>query len=131
MRRRPCAAPSQKALVSGLGCGAGILRSAVAMTLLPLQDDGGAAVPCAERPAGAMREREVTVLHLHLGMGLAAKLPHRLDHLGHAAAIGGVIVAEAAAVGVEGQLPRAGDEVAVGDEASAAAARRETQVLEA
>jgi hypothetical protein len=38
-------------------------------------------------------------------VGLAAQLPHRLDHLGDAAAVGRVVVAQATAVGVEGQRP--------------------------
>src|SRR4029450_4248040 len=129
MRSRPCAAPSQKALVSGFGCGAGIFRSLLAMALLPLQDDGSAAVPRAQRAAGAVGQRELTVLHLHPGMALAAGLPYGLPPLGHPAPVGRVIVAEAAAVRVEGQLPRARDEVAIGDEAAAAPPGAEAQGL--
>ena len=68
--------------------------------------------------------------HLHAGMGLAAQLAHRLDHLGHAAAVGRMVVAQAAAVGVERQPADAGDEVAVGNEAAALALGAEAQVLE-
>jgi hypothetical protein len=78
-------------------------------------------VPRAERTARAMRNRQVAVRHLHLGMCLAAQLTHRLDDLGDAAAVGGVVAAQAAAVGVERQLADAGDQVAVGDEFSALA----------
>ena len=49
-------------------------------------------------------------------MGLTSKLSHCLDDLGHAAAIGGMVVAEPAAIGVDRQLADAGDEVAVRDE---------------
>ena len=49
-------------------------------------------------------------------MRFAAQLAHRLDHLGDAAAIGRVVVAQAAAVGVERQLAGARDQPAVGDE---------------
>ena len=54
-------------------------------------------------------------------MRLAAQLPHRLDHLGHAAAIGRMIVAQAAAVGVERQFAGAGNQIAVGYELAARA----------
>ena len=64
------------------------------------------------------------------GMRLAAQLPHRLDHLGHAAAIRRMVVAQAAAVGVERQLADAGDQVAVGDEAAALALLAEAEILE-
>ena len=86
---------------------------------LPLHDQRRAAVPRAERAAGAVRQREVAVLHLHRRMRLAAQLAHRLDHLGHAAAIGRMVVAQPAAVGVERQLADAGDQIAVGDELAA------------
>ena len=64
------------------------------------------------------------------GMRLAAQLPHRFDDLGHAAAVGRMVVAQAAAVGVERQPADAGDQVAVGDEAAALALPAESQVLE-
>src|SRR5581483_2086073 len=89
--------------------------------LLPFHDDGGAAVAAAEQPAGAVRQREIAILHLHLGMRLAAQLAHRLEDLGQPAAIGGMVVAQAAAVGVERQLAGARDQIAVGDEAAALA----------
>ena len=73
--------------VSGSGAGGGDL-AVLRHRSLPLQDDGGAAVAGGERAAGAVREREVAILHLHLGMRLAAQLAHRLDHLGEAAAVG-------------------------------------------
>ena len=100
------------------------------MVSLPLQDQGGAAVPRAERAAGAVRERQVAVRDLHLRVRLAAQLAHGLDDLGDAAAVGRVVVAQPAAVGVERQLADAGDEVAVGDEPAALALRAEAEVLE-
>ena len=83
-----------------------------------------------EGAAGAVGQGQVAVLHLHLRMGLAAELAYRLDDLGHAAAIGGVIVAEAAAVGIERQLAYPRDQVAVGDEAPALPLGAEAQILE-
>jgi len=35
----------------------------------------------AEQAAGAVGDGEIAVRHLHLGMGFAAQLPHRLDDL--------------------------------------------------
>ena len=84
----------------------------------------------AERAAGAVRQREVAVLHLHLRMRLAAQLAHRLDHLGDAAAVGRMVVAEPAAIGVERQLADARDQVAVGHERAALALLAEAEVLE-
>ena len=85
---------------------------------------------CPSGAAGAVREREVAVLHLHLRVRLAAQLPHRFDHLGHAAAVRRVVVAEPAAVGVERQLAAARDQIAVGDELAALAFLAEAEVLE-
>ena len=84
----------------------------------------------AEQAAGAVGDREIAVRHLHLRMRLAAQLAHRLDDLGHAAAIGRMVVAQAAAVGVERQLADAGDQIAVGDELAALALLAEAEVLE-
>src|SRR5215510_12088867 len=100
------------------------------MASLPLHDDGGAAVARAERAAGAVRQRHGAVLHLHLWMGLAAQLPDRLDDLGEAAAVGWVIVAEPAAVGVERQLAGPRDEVAVRHELAALPLGAEAEVLQ-
>src|SRR5207249_5108860 len=71
-----------------------------------------------------IRDRNVTgvqtcALPIYLGMRLAAQLSHRLDHLREPAAVGGVVVAEPAAVGVERQLAHARDQVAVGHELAA------------
>jgi hypothetical protein len=54
----------------------------------------------AEKAAG----REITVLHLHLGISLAAQLPHGLEDFCHAAAVDGMVAAQPAAIGVERQL---------------------------
>src|SRR5215467_15248302 len=83
-------------------------------SLVPLHDQGGTAVSGAERAAGAVGESEPAVFHLHLRMGLTAELTHSLHHFGQAAPVRRVIVAEATAVGVEGQPSRARDEIAVG-----------------
>src|SRR4030081_3865295 len=84
----------------------------------------------AQESAGAVRDREIAVFYLHLGMGFAAQLPHRFDDLGHAAAVDGVIAAEPAAVGVERQLADARNQVAVSDELAALAFLAETQILD-
>src|SRR4029453_15201587 len=117
-------------LAAGWAAGAGSLRSAVAIALLPAHDDGGAAVAGSERAAGSVRERDVAVLHLHLRMGFATQLPHRLHHLREAAAVGRVVVAESAAIGVERQLADARDQIAVGDELAALALRAEAEILQ-
>src|SRR3546814_17825169 len=67
------------------------------------EDEGGAAHPVAQRAAGTMRQRELAVGHLDLATGLAAQLADRLDDLGHAAPVGGVVVDQDAAAGVERQ----------------------------
>src|SRR5258705_10114151 len=98
MSRRPAVAASQKDRVAGLASGAGIFRPGAAMALLPLHDQGGATGPRAERSAGAVGQSDPAILHLHLGMRLAAKLADRLHHLGQPAPVRRVIVAEPAAV---------------------------------
>ena len=70
----------------------------------------------AEQSAGAVRDREIAIRHLHLRMRFAAQLAHRLEDFGHAAAVDRVIAAKAAAVGVERQFADAGNQIAVGDE---------------
>src|SRR6266487_1339682 len=119
MSNRAATAASQNGRVSGLASGAGIFRSGAAMALLPLHDQGGAAVPRAERAAGAVGEGEAAIAHLHLRMRLAPKLPDGLHDLGQPAPVRRMIVAEPAAVGVEGQPARARDEVAVGHKLAA------------
>src|SRR5687767_10084828 len=88
-------------------------------TSFSLQDTRGGAVAEAERPSGAVHQREVAIGNLYLGMGFAAQLPHGFQDLGHAATVDRVIVAQAAAIGVERQLPHAGNEITVGNELAA------------
>ena len=73
----------------------------------------------AQQSAGSVRDGEIAVLHLHLGMRFAAQLPNRFNDFGHATAIDRVVAAQAAAVGVERQLADARDQIAVGDELAA------------
>src|ERR1700712_500557 len=84
----------------------------------------------AEKSAGAVRDREIAVRHLHFWMGFAAKLAHRLDDLGHAAAVDGMVAAQPAAVGVKRQLADTRDQVAIGNELAALALLAETDILE-
>src|SRR2546421_13049376 len=84
----------------------------------------------AQQSAGAMGDREIAVLHLHLRVCLPAQLPDSLDDLGHAATIDRVIAAEPAAVGVERQLADAGNQIAVGDELAALALLAEAEVFD-
>src|SRR5689334_23342530 len=63
-------------------------------------------------------------------MRFAAQLANGFQDLGHAAAIDRMVAAETAAVGVEGQLADAGDQVAVGDELAALALLAEAEVLD-
>src|SRR5262245_1149150 len=100
------------------------------MASLPLHDHGRAAVSRGERATGAVRERHVAVLHLHLGMAFAAMLPDRFDSLRETAAVRGMIIAEAAAVRVERQLAASGDQVAARHELPASAFRAEAEILE-
>ena len=83
-----------------------------------------------EEKTHPLRQSEVAILHLHRRMRLAAQLPHRLDHLGHAAAVGRVVVAQPAAVGVERQSAGAGNQIAIGDELAAGALGAEAEVFE-
>src|SRR5262245_30940321 len=126
----PLAAASQKGFVSGLIGGAGITRSLVAMASLPLHDDGGAAMPGAEGAPGPVGERQPAALHLHLRVRLAAELADGLDDLRQPAPVRGMVVAETAAVRVEGKLPRPRDEIAVGHQLAALALDGKAQVLE-
>ena len=50
-----------------------------------------------------MGQCDLAVGHLHLRMCFPTELTDRLDHLGHATPVGGMVVAEAAPVGVERQ----------------------------
>src|ERR1700744_1172657 len=84
----------------------------------------------AQKPAGAVCDREVAVLYLHLRMRFAAQLPHGLQNLGHAAAVDRMVAAKAAAIGVKRQLADARDQIAVGDELAALAFLAETEILE-
>src|ERR1700748_3162313 len=63
-------------------------------------------------------------------MRFAAQLPHGFEDLGHAAAIDGMVAAEAAPIGIERQLADAGNQIAVGNELSALALLAEADILE-
>src|SRR5580692_2867552 len=83
----------------------------------------------AEQSAGAVRNGEIAIRHLNFGMRLAPQLSHRLENLGHAAAVDRMVAAEAAAIGVERQLADAGNQVAVGDELAALALLAEAEIF--
>ena len=80
--------------------------------------------------ADSVDQRERTVSDLHGGVRLATQLPNRFDDLGHAAAIGRMVVAQSTAVGVERKVAETGDQVPVTDEWAAGALRAESQVLQ-
>src|SRR5215472_6616164 len=124
----PAAAASQNALVSVLGCCAWILRSWLCIASLPFHDHGCGTVPGAERAAGAVGDRQVAILDLHRWVRLTAQLAHRLDHLGQPAAVGRMVVAQPAAIGVERQFSGARDQVAVGYEFAALALFAEAEI---
>src|SRR5712671_7738083 len=94
-----------------------------------LQDGGRGGMADAEQAAGAVGNGEIAILHLHLGMRLAAQLPDRLDDLGHAAAVDRMVAAQPAAVGVERQLADTGNQIAVGNEFAALAFLAEAEIL--
>src|ERR1700722_6873319 len=120
IRKRPWRAASKKVLPSAVMTGGVSLRLAnTAISSLPFHDHRRTAMARGELKTGALRQRQIAVLYLHGRMSFAAQLPHRLEHFGHAPAIGRVIVAQAAAVGVERQFADTGDQIAVGDEFSA------------
>ena len=98
--------------------------------LFTFHDDGAAAVPRAKRAAGAVGQCNVAVLDLHFRMRFAAKLAHGFDDFGHAAAVGRVVIAEAAAIGVPREFAHAGDQVTVGHEFSAFAFFAEAEVFD-
>ena len=79
-------------------------------------------VPCARATS--------QFLTCTLGCASPAELPHRLHHLGQAAAVRRVVVAEPAPVGIERQLARPRDEIAVGHELAALPLGAEAQVLQ-
>src|SRR6266851_1575159 len=129
IRNRPCEAASQNACVSTVAAGAGILRCFVAMVSLPFEDKRCAAMPAAERATRAVRQREIAILHLDRRMRLAAQLAEGLDDLGHAAAIGRMVIAQSAAIGIERQSADARNQVPVGNEPAALASRAKPQIL--
>src|SRR5438034_1023727 len=57
--------------------------------VFPSEDDGAAAHAGADVAAGAVGQCDLTVRHLHRGMGLTAELADGLDDLGDAAAVVG------------------------------------------
>jgi len=69
----------------------------------------------AEAASGSLHQSEIASRNLHGRMGFTAQLPHGFDNLRHPATIGGMIVAEAAAIRVERKLADTGDQVAVRD----------------
>src|SRR5688500_2055815 len=96
----PSAAASKYALSPGFNSGSAIFLSwyGVAIVLFPFHDQRRAAVTVSNRAAGAVSEGERAARHLDVSVSFAAKLAHRFDDFGHAAAVRGVVVAQAAAV---------------------------------
>src|SRR4051812_26884707 len=84
----------------------------------------------AEKSAGAVRDCEIAIRHLHFWMRFAAQLPDRLEDFCHAPAVDGVVRTKSAAVGIERQLADAGNQIAVGYELAALALLAEADVLE-
>src|SRR5688572_8382119 len=99
-------------------------------TLFALQDAGAAPVPRAEPAAGAMPQAESATRDLHSRMRLPARLTNRLDDLGGAAAVGRMVVAQAAAVGVHGEPALSRDQAAALHEAAALPLLAKSEVLE-
>src|SRR5499427_4060165 len=131
IRKRPWRAASKKVLLSAVMTGGASLRLPdTAIASLTFHDNRRAAVTRGELKARALRQRQIAALHLYGRMSFAAQLPHRFEHCGHAPAIGWMIVAQAAAVGVERQRAYAGDKIAVCDEFSAGPFGAEAEVLE-
>src|SRR3954447_22418998 len=95
-----------------------------------LQNRSRGGVANTQKPAGAVGDGEIAILDLHLRMRLAAQLPHGLADLGHAAAVDGMVAAEATAIGVERQLADARDQIAVGNELASLALLAEAEVFE-
>src|SRR3954467_6774699 len=89
-----------------------------------------AAHPGAERPTGAVHERDLRVGNLHGRLGLTAQLSHRLDDLRDATAVGRVVIAQPPAVGVERQSTVRSHQGTVRDEAPALALLAEPEVLD-
>ena len=77
-----------------------------------------------------MGQRQGAIGHLYFWMGLAAQLARGLDNFGDAAPVCGMVVAEPAAIGVERQLARAGDQVAIGDEGAPLALLAEAEIFQ-
>src|SRR5262245_2845419 len=127
MRSFPSAAASKYGWFSAFGFGAGIFLSCPLIASFPRHDQGRAAVPRAEQPPSPLREHHVAVPDLDLRMRVATELANRFDHLRHPAPVCRMVVAQAAAVGVEGEPADAGDEVAVGDEPAPLALRAEAE----
>src|SRR5580700_10810187 len=109
IRKRPWRAASKKVLLSAVMTGGASLRLAnTAISSLPFHDHRRAAMARGELKAGALRQHQIAILHLHGRMRFAAQLPNRLEHFRHAAAVSRMIIAQTAAVGVERQLADAG-----------------------
>jgi len=83
-----------------------------------------------DRPAHALHQRKITILHLNRWRSFPTKLPNGFDDLGHSAAVRRMIVTESAAVGVERKPPDARDEIPVGNKAPALPSLAESKIFE-
>ena len=77
-----------------------------------------------------MGDGDLAITDLNGRMGLAADLSHGLDRLRHSTAVGGMVVAQPPAVGVERQTSVGGHQAAVGHELPAFALLAETEVFD-
>src|SRR5882762_4307873 len=81
-------------------------------------------------PADGVGERKLTAGYLHRGVGLAASLADRLDHLGHAAPVARMVVAKAATVGVDREPPLAGNQRLLHGKSASLALGTEAEILQ-
>ena len=83
----------------------------------------------AKLPTRSMCQGERAIGKLGLRCGDAAQLAHRFDHFRHPAAIGGMIVAKPAAIGVHRQAADARDESTVGSHPPRLTGRTEAEIF--
>ena len=73
------------------------------LSSLPFKNNCGAPLSLVQRTADPICHGEGKIRHLNGWMSLAAKLSDSFDNLGDAAAMRRMIVAQSAAIGVDGQ----------------------------
>ena len=84
----------------------------------------------AQKSTDAIGQCKLQVGHLNGGVSRASELPHRLNDLGDSASIGGMVVAQSTAVGVDGERALPSNQLAIGHQTPTLTFRTKPQVFE-